>query len=517
MTLSGSRRRGVDHPGQYGSEQERVLWASATRRRRSPVQHLQRLHMSWRPVHLGTISRKLVSEGDPFAYPPFRASASRLCRRLHSRSSRQRNDYHWQVRGIAPPQHECDRRPFADSDRWGAVSTTEHTINDALAWELRKTRHAWRRNGVVESEQLGMLQDSAARPDVLVVEPNVSPVAVEVEVLPALTVEADAGSRLGQRLRQTGRPILATVAVRLPLRMRDKQGDDLRAELSIALDIDMALLTGSDPAHFARWPQSGWIVGGIADLSVLAQMASVPPSVIDEAVDRLVAGVQGVAGLLSEMVVDHAGSVHQISTALCQEDGEQTRRMAGTILANAFVFHEILAGGQGALERVHSIEQVRGSADGLTKSAILAEWRKILEVNYWPIFDIARRILEAVPAENARSLLDVLAHTADQLLETRLMRSHDLTGAVFQRLIADRKFLAAFYTTPASASLLAGLAVTPRTMSGGRSWSKPGACYATAHRRLRMRHWDFAFGCLPACRPAARDGRGRRRSFYTQR
>ena len=143
-------------------------------------------------------------------------------------------------------------------------------------------------------------------------------------------------------------------------------------------------------------------------------------------------------------------------------------------LANAFVFqYEILAGGQGALERVHSIEQVRGSADGLTKSAILAEWRKILEVNYWPIFDIARRILEAIPAEDTRSLLDVLAQTADQLLETRLMRSHDLTGAVFQRLIADRKFLAAFYTTPASASLLAGLAVTLRTMSGGRSWSKP--------------------------------------------
>ena len=40
------------------------------------------------------------------------------------------------------------------------------------------------------------------------------------------------------------------------------------------------------------------------------------------------------------------------------------------------------------------------------------------------------------------------------------MRSHDLTGAVFQKLIADRKFLAAFYTTPASAALLVGLAIT---------------------------------------------------------
>ena len=36
---------------------------------------------------------------------------------------------------------------------------------------------------------------------------------------------------------------------------------------------------------------------------------------------------------------------------------------------------------------------------------------------------------------------------------------HDLTGRVFQRLIVDRKYLATFYTLPASAALLARLAV----------------------------------------------------------
>ena len=41
------------------------------------------------------------------------------------------------------------------------------------------------------------------------------------------------------------------------------------------------------------------------------------------------------------------------------------------------------------------------------------------------------------------------------------MRSHDLTGSVFQRLIVDRKFLAAYYTTPAAAAMLIGLAITP--------------------------------------------------------
>ena len=36
--------------------------------------------------------------------------------------------------------------------------------------------------------------------------------------------------------------------------------------------------------------------------------------------------------------------------------------------------------------------------------------------------------------------------------------AHDLTGRIFQRLIADRKYLATFYTLPASAALLARLA-----------------------------------------------------------
>jgi hypothetical protein len=53
--------------------------------------------------------------------------------------------------------------------------------------------------------------------------------------------------------------------------------------------------------------------------------------------------------------------------------------------------------------------------------------------------------------------------TADRLLENHLMRSHDLTGAVFQRMIVDRKFLAAYYTTPASAALLIGFPMNAKT------------------------------------------------------
>jgi hypothetical protein len=366
------------------------------------------------------------------------------------------------------------------------MATTEHTINDAVAAALRTTRSAWRDSEIVRSENTGMLRGSNERPDILVLEPNVSPVVIETEVMPAATVEAEAKSRLGKNLRSTGRTILSSIAVRLPVILRTKQGAKLQAELANSGSVEMVLFTGTDPVTASRWPRSGWILGNVADLSILAQWASVPPDVIDQAANELVAGVSEGAGMLAEMAKANPGAIHQISESLYQEDGVQTRRMAATILANAFIFQETLAGGPKELAKVKSVEQLRG-AKQLRKSVVLAEWRKILKVNYWPIFDIARRILEVIPTAESKALINALAETADKLLENRLMRSHDLTGAVFQRLIIDRKFLAAFYTTPASAALLAGLAIRPEMTPAGGSWSN-------ADDVSSLRIADFACG-----------------------
>jgi hypothetical protein len=224
------------------------------------------------------------------------------------------------------------------------MATKEPTINDALAEILRGTRRAWRDGDVVRSEDTGRLKGSNAQPDILVVEPNVSPVIIETEVVPAVNVEAEAKSRLGAQMKTTGRKILSSIALRLPERLRQKHGSGLRKELAGAADIEMALFTGSSPESAVRWPHSGWMVGTVADLSILTQSASVPPDVIDEAATHLVNGVSEVAGMLSEIAKENQEALDKISKELYQEDGEQTRRMAATILANAFVFHESLAG-----------------------------------------------------------------------------------------------------------------------------------------------------------------------------
>lgn len=81
------------------------------------------------------------------------------------------------------------------------MPTTEPTINDGLAGVLRKTRRSWRDSDVVSSENTGMLKGVHAQPDIIITEANVSPVVIETEILPAVTVESDAKSRLGERVR----------------------------------------------------------------------------------------------------------------------------------------------------------------------------------------------------------------------------------------------------------------------------------------------------------------------------
>ena len=352
------------------------------------------------------------------------------------------------------------------------MATTEHTINDALAEVLKQTRRAWQQLNVVRSENIDILKSSGKRPDILVNEPNVSPVIVETEIMPAVSVEKDAIDRLGQQLYPSGKTILSVVAIRLAAKLREHSGQELNKAIRATADFEMALYSGESAENCLRFPANGWLKGNITDLSLLIQSASLPQPLIDAAANKLVSGVSAAAAILNEMAATHPGAIQKICEELKQENGEQTLRMAMTILANALVFHESLSRGNGDLSKVRTLDEFKTVKNGINKSAVLNDWKIILSVNYWPIFDIARRILEVIPADNAKMLLEHLIDTASELVSNNLMRSHDLTGAVFQRLIADRKFLAAYYTHPASAALLVGLAVNAKKTPGGGKWGK---------------------------------------------
>ena len=111
-------------------------------------------------------------------------------------------------------------------------------------------------------------------------------------------------------------------------------------------------------------------------------------------------------------------------------------------------------------------------------------WDTILGINYWAIFAIAKDILEQLPPGDAADILRRLRNTAQSVNATGVDNAHDLTGRVFQRLIADRKYLATFYTLPASAALLARLAVA----------KMDGVDWGDAEAIGKLRVGDFACG-----------------------
>ena len=313
---------------------------------------------------------------------------------------------------------------------------------------------------------------SALQPDILITAPGRTPVVIEAEFMPAYHAEEEAKGRLGLEVKNTARQIDAAIALRYPDGTAD--ADDLTAVVSNArLSYCVCYQDGT------RFPASGWLEGSVADLADLVRLVSVPQRAVDEAADALEKGIDRTAAILGQLAESRPDVVTSIAGLLGMSEVLQTYRMAGAIVANAMVFHERLAG----LHGVKPLSQLCSTSVANPKSNILDAWTQILKVNYWPIFSIARDIVEQLPAAEASQLLSNLRATVEDVAATGANQAHDLTGRIFQRLIADRKYLATFYTLPASAALLARLAVSKMDMD----WSD-----ADAIGKLKI--GDFACG-----------------------
>ncbi len=315
------------------------------------------------------------------------------------------------------------------------------------------------------------------RPDILITAPGRAPVVVEAEYMPAHTVEVEARSRLGLEVASNGRVIEAAIALRYPEDIREAH--DLHAALSSARLSYCVFTEGAEDVH--RFPESGWLDGDLEDLADMVRLVSVPQRAVDRATTALQEGIDGAARLLDELNETSAGITTAIARLLGMTNVPQTRRMACAIIANALVFHERIAGMH---EGVNPLAVVCGDGVDNPQGEALAAWEDILKINYWAIFAIAKDILEQLPSGDAANILRRLRHTAQAVDATGVDNAHDLTGRIFQRLIADRKYLATFYTLPASAALLARLAVAKLE---GVDWSDAGAIG-------RLRIGDFACG-----------------------
>ena len=327
---------------------------------------------------------------------------------------------------------------------------------------------------------------SSWQPDLLITAAGRSPVVVEAEYPPAANVEQEAKDRLGHAVTTHRLPIEAAIALRYPLGVDD--APDLRAAVKDArFSYCVFTVTAHRPTpegeitETARFPESGWLEGGLTDLADLIRLVSVPQLPVNDATDAMQKGIDRIVLTLDELENNQPATNQRIAKLLGMDNVPATRRMAGAILTNAAVFHERIAGNH---DEINPLSLVCGPEVTNPKAETKAAWQAILDINYHPIFDIARRLLDLLPSRSAAAILHTLEYTAGEVESVGVENSHDLTGRVFQRLIVDRKYLATFYTRPASAALLARLAVA----------KMPAVDWADAAAIGKLRIGDFACG-----------------------
>ncbi len=330
---------------------------------------------------------------------------------------------------------------------------TERTLNAKLAECLRGKHPGW----TVGAEQTGVFVEKQKQPDIVVSRVEGLTVVVETEYAPAATVEADATTRLGQMIHHTGETVEQCIAVRLPAELRKVAQEQLEVAVRAAR-YSFAVITSEGEGLFddiRRWPRSGWLEGSLDDLAGCIEIVALSERRVARGGKILEDAVSQAAGHLQFHAPKYV--LHRLAEKLHQEAGEQTNRMAMAILANAVIFHMRLAW---LHPEVADLASCRAESGPFLKRNVLDNWGRILAINYWPIFNLASDLLRILPEREAQAIVDRLDRMAGELEHFGAIDIQDLSGRMFQQLITDRKFLATFYTLPASATLLAELAVS---------------------------------------------------------
>ena len=283
---------------------------------------------------------------------------------------------------------------------------------------------------------------TAGAPDIIVRLPAGS-VILETELEPALTVEADALSRLGMEI--DGQRVQNVFAVTVPGRLRSVSQLHLYQRMAGATLV------------WQEWRIDGTsgpkLSGTAIEFGNAVQRTSPPSGDLDEAVDALDEGARRAGSRL----YSSPGTLGRVSKIFGTEPSDEAANMAALVIINAMVFQERLASNEVAFQPVSAAMR-----DGrFSRLALLQVWEHILSIDYYPIFSMARDVVQELSEVEATDVLGECATTAATLLGMGAVGRHDLAGRIFNRLISERKLLAVFYTSIPASTLLAGLALSP--------------------------------------------------------
>lgn len=323
----------------------------------------------------------------------------------------------------------------------------ESVINAALARLLRE---------LVGLDAVAETLHPGRRPDILARLPA-GPAVLEVEIAPAPTVDADALSRLGMEI--DGSSIQTAFAVVVPASIRATPQQHLDARLASA-----ALQWQEWRADGSAGPK---LAGGVAELAAAVTRATPPAGNLEAAVALLDDGARRAGSRLARS----PGTLARVARVFGAAGASaESANMAALVIINAMAFQERLASADALYQPVSAAR----SGGIFSRLRLLQMWEAILSVDYYPIFHMAKQVVAELSDIEADGVLSACHQTAADLLAMRALGRHDLAGRIFNRLIAERKLLAAYYTSIPSSTLLAGLALAPQRWPG-LAWNQVDA------------------------------------------
>ena len=358
-----------------------------------------------------------------------------------------------------------------------AASTTgrsfETIFNAAFGDSLRTVSARWRltRPDAIIVEQTNVFigaENKQKRPDILVLDPEIPPVAIECSY-DALDADKDAKARLGLQPSGGLTSIKTAIAVHIPAKYRTSSFSQVFELLNHEGEVRYAihqLTESTEPSEhrFRRWPARGFLTGSVFDLAALVQGAALPKEELEKVAAKVAELVDNAARAFQRAMSD--ASMLDLSHVVLQRSPLSALRTSMVLWLNALLTQQRLAHSEvEGIKRLH-LNPLRRSLT--TTEEYLSDWFDIAETNwlsiYQPAINVLRLLGDIAPNVVPQALFQLI-RAVNMIEAARVGLNINVGAELFPKLSEDRKQAAAFYTQAASAELLACLTIDSSQLS----------------------------------------------------
>ncbi len=333
----------------------------------------------------------------------------------------------------------------------------EHTFNLELAKALTHSNARWHAHAdeYILPERPGTLDHGRA--DILIEDPQMPAAAIEAS-FDATDADRDAQAKLGRTTTKTARTVRAVLAVHIPEKWRDLAGSTVGVRLKTGRQpIGYALhQLGTSDETRRRWPASGFIQGSVHDAGCLIVAAAMPREFIESRAEAVAQLVEGSASVLNSRLGPKAK--RKVADIVGQHSLLEGLRTTVVLWLNSLLTQQLLQ-----VQGVEDIPPVRAKlSDRPNPLEQIRVWKRIINRNWRSVFEPAVRALDVCGALSNVATTEALIPLIEAVgvIEDAHLGQHINIGAeLFPILASDRKQSAAFYTRPATAEMLAALAI----------------------------------------------------------